>query len=78
MTKQDFQKFWNESSRENILNQYYYDYVYLQGLKQALNEIRKCCEDNAIEVNTHEYGNLIVTNTEDILQIIDKALGDEK
>lgn len=44
-------------------------------LKQALNEIRKCCEENSIEVNTKEYGNLVVTNTDDILQIIDKSLG---
>lgn len=46
-------------------------------LKQALNEIRECCEDNAIEVNTKEYGNLVVTNIDDILQIIDKAIGDD-
>lgn len=47
-------------------------------LKQALNEIKKCCEENAIEVNTKEYGNLVVTNIDDILQIIDKVLGDKK
>ncbi len=46
-------------------------------LKQALNEIKECCENNAIEVNTREYGSLVVTNIDDILQIIDKALGDE-
>lgn len=44
-------------------------------LKQALNEIRECCENNAIEVSTREYGNLVVTNIDDILQIIDKYLG---
>lgn len=43
--------------------------------KQVLNEIRKCCENNSIEVNTREYGNLVVTNIDDILQIIDKVLG---
>ncbi len=45
--------------------------------KQALNKIRKYCEDNAIEVNTKEYGNLVVTNTDDILQIINEAIGDD-
>lgn len=43
----------------------------LQQSQNALNEIRECCEDNSIEVSTREYGNLIVTNTEDILKIID-------
>ena len=44
-------------------------------LKQALIDIRESCEDNGIDVNTREYGNLVVTNIDDILQIIDKVLG---
>ena len=35
-------------------------------------------EDNAIEVNTKEYGNLTVTNCDDILQKICEVLGDDK
>ena len=50
---------------------------YISNLKQALNEIKEICENNAIEVNTREYGNLIVTNIDDILQIIDKVGGNE-
>lgn len=46
--------------------------------KQALIDIRECCENNSIEVNTREWGNLIVTNIDDILPIIDKIIGDEK
>jgi len=46
-------------------------------IEQALNEIKEICENNAIEVNTREYGNLIVTNIDDILQIIDKVGGNE-
>lgn len=46
-------------------------------LKQALNKIKKCCEENAIEVNTREYGNLVVTNTDDISEIINKVLGEK-
>lgn len=46
-------------------------FVENQALKQTLDEIRKCCENDAIEVNTKEYGNLVVVNCEDILQIIE-------
>ena len=47
-------------------------------LKQALIDIRKMTEDNAIEVNTKEYGNLTVTNCDDILQKIYEVLGYDK
>ena len=46
-------------------------------LKQALNKIRECCENNAIEVNTKEFGSLIVTNCDDILQIRDKYMKED-
>lgn len=46
-------------------------------LKQALNEIRECAENNAIEVHTKEYGNLVVTNCDDILKIIDGVGGNK-
>ena len=29
MTKKEFYKVWKDSSREDILNQYYYDYDYM-------------------------------------------------
>lgn len=48
-----------------------------RNLEQALIDIRECCEENSIEVNTREYGNLVVTNIDDILQIINKVLGDK-
>lgn len=65
---------WNDVKKIFTIDDFYKENI---NLKQALNEIKKCCEDSAIEVNTREYGNLIVTNTDDILQIIDKILGDE-
>lgn len=39
MSKEEFNKVWKNTSRENILNQYYYDYTYLQKLKEAINKI---------------------------------------
>lgn len=61
----------------DVLNQYVNKVNENTNLKQALNEIKEICENNAIEVNTREYGNLIVTNIDDILQIIDKVGGNE-
>ena len=46
-------------------------------LNQVLNEIKECCKNNAIEVNTREYGNLVVTNIDDILEIIEKVSEEE-
>lgn len=46
-------------------------------LKQALDKIRECCEDNSIEVNTREYGHLMVCDIYDILQIINETIGDD-
>lgn len=64
-----------DSKRDEQLRDYKIGY---ELLKKALNEIRKCCENNVIEVDTREYGNLVVINTDDILQIIDEVLGDDK
>lgn len=67
---------WNDVEKIFTINDFYKENT---NLKQALNEIRKMVEENAIEVNTREYGNLTVTNIDDILQIIDKVgLGDKK
>lgn len=84
-------KFWKEitmnretfiDENKTILNTDFYLHLLScenenTNLKQALNEIKEVCENNAIEVNTREYGNLVVTNIDDILQIIDKVGGNE-
>lgn len=43
MTKEEFNNIWKETSRENILNQFYYDYMYMKKLKEDINK--------AIELN---------------------------
>lgn len=38
ITKEQFNQFWKDSKRKNILNQYYYDYMYMQKLKEDINK----------------------------------------
>lgn len=38
MTKEEFNKVWKDTSREGILNQFYYDYRYMQKLKEDINK----------------------------------------
>ncbi|MDE6284763.1 MAG: hypothetical protein K2M17_03375 [Bacilli bacterium] len=46
--------------------------------KQALSKIRECCENDSFEVSTKEWGNLVVINCDDILQIIDEVGGSDE
>lgn len=39
MKKENFEWFWKDSSRESILNQYFWDYLKLEEYKQALLKI---------------------------------------
>ena len=43
MTKEEFNNIWKDTSREGILNQFYYDYMYMKKLKEDINK--------AIELN---------------------------
>lgn len=84
MNKEDFNKVWSESSRENILNQYYYDYIYMQQLKQALVNIEHyldskqfylLMEEPQISINSTPSKYEMIRS--DISSIIDKVIGDE-
>ena len=46
--------------------------------KEVIEEVRKMVEDSSLEVNTREYGTLTVCNSDDLLQILDKVIGDDK
>lgn len=41
MTKEEFNKLWKDSTKEEILNQYYYDYKELQRTSNIINELEK-------------------------------------
>ena len=41
VSKKQFDEIWKDSSRESILNQFYYDYLYKEKLKQTLNKAKQ-------------------------------------
>lgn len=41
--------------------------------KSVIEEVREYIEKSSLEVNTKEFGNLTVCNSDDLLQILDKA-----
>ena len=44
-----------------------------QKYKSVIEEVREYIEKSSLEANTREYGMLIVCNSDDLLQILDKA-----
>lgn len=40
-TKEDFNKVWKDSSREDILNQFYYEHKDMEKFKNIINELEK-------------------------------------
>lgn len=55
MTKEEFNSIWKDTSREGILNQFYYDYCYMQKLKNILNIIEQHCLDEQMPEEYLEY-----------------------
>lgn len=49
MTKEEFKKVWHNSSKEDILNQYYYDYKEKQRLKEEIKWIMEAFEKGYFE-----------------------------
>ena len=46
-TKEDFNKVWKDSPREDILNQFYYDHIEMEKSKNIINEFEKWLEESA-------------------------------
>lgn len=44
ISKEDFNKIWKDSTKEGILNQYYYDYIELIKVYSIIKEIREMLE----------------------------------
>lgn len=49
----------------------------LQQKKDIINKARECIKENSLEVNTKEYGNIIVVNSDNLLEILNIDKGDE-
>lgn len=72
VSKEDFNKVWKDSSRENILNQFYYEHNELFRIKKEVREyIEKIPnEDNSTE-SQKIAGTYVIRNV--ILEILDKG-----
>ena len=66
VSKEDFKKVWKDSSRENILNQFYYEHYELFRIQKEISEYIK---------HSQNYGKekIIYVNGNDILEILDKG-----
>lgn len=47
ISKEDFMKVWKDTSRENILNQFYHDYKTLREEYEKWNELKKWLEEES-------------------------------
>ena len=43
----------------------------LEQKDNIINKARECIKENSLEVNTKEYGNIIVVNSDNLLEILD-------
>ena len=48
-TKEDFKKVWKDTTKENILNQFYYDHIEMERYKNIINELEYCIENSYAE-----------------------------
>lgn len=56
MNKEDFLKVWKDTSRENILNQFYYEHKTLREQYDNWNELKKWLEEVHNEENKYNFG----------------------
>lgn len=70
VSKEDFNKVWKDSSRENILNQFYYEHYELFRIKKEVSEFVEKWKyvdgDGSVFFD-------INTNPDDLLKILDKG-----
>lgn len=69
ITKEEFNKVWKDTSREGILNQFYYEHIDLMKYISVLDEIRELLNKNYI--SSYSYDFEIFKNN--LLQILDKV-----
>ena len=72
MTKEEFNNIWKDTSRENILNQFYYDYMYMKKLKEDINKAIEYIEGHTLD-EQDEDGTIyktIYTESSKLLEIL--------
>lgn len=76
ISKEDFNKVWKDSTREAILNQYYYDYMELQKVYSIIKEVREQINKDREKKNYEKDGLMkqafYCNKTDKLLEILDK------
>ena len=79
ISKEDFNKVWKDSTREAILNQYYYDYMELQKVYSIIKEVREYINHYETIRGYYEYEELGYDEynydedvKQELLEILDK------
>ena len=65
MTKEEFNKLWEDSTKEQILNQYYYDYEEMIKSHNIIKEARELLENDYFEDGSF-------TNYDKVFELLDK------
>jgi len=77
VSKEDFMNVWKDSSRKNILNQYYYDYKTLIEEYEKWNELKECLEKvkrYVKEIDVIDKGELLLMLCEPEINKIEKEI----
>ena len=70
INKEDFNKVWKDSTREEILNQFYYEHCDLRQMLNIIKEVRECINHYAIE--NEDYSKIYNDEEKELLEILDK------
>ena len=72
ISKEDFNKVWKDSTREAILNQYYYDYIELRKVYSIIKEAREYIEEH--ELNGNKISEMLCgSEIVELKEILDKV-----
>lgn len=74
ISKEDFNKVWKDSTREEILNQYYYDYIELRKVYSIIKEAGEYCRnDNNFQIVEPYAQSMVKGIQREFLEILDKV-----
>jgi hypothetical protein len=74
--KDGFLKFWEDSSKENILNQFYYEHSELRKALEVIEEVSKIVENNFLESRVEDFVCLRKEDYENLKDKLDKVKGE--
>lgn len=74
ITKEEFNSVWKDTSKEGILNQFYYEHLDLLKYISLLKEIRGFVFDTCYYPELENYSNMTSEEVLELMDILDKAI----